>query len=155
MIAKYNNEYYHTGLPKANMMLWKFIPIEKLMPKSTINHGYATCCKEVFMSDIQELFAITFSVEWNGKTFIANLADDNHVSILLPEKEKLYALSQMFEKKTEIDAWERTIPIAECTGFFVTKMFVYPHNLDKIIPLTKEDWVKYNKQLKEEAKMGV
>jgi hypothetical protein len=159
MLVKYNNKYYHTGFPKAIMDIWKFESEEGFVAQTKKNSLFAnkevtTYHKEIPITEVDAIFALFFYVVWDDKKFTANLSQDGNVDIFLAEKEKDYALANMFEMNMDFSAWQKTIPLDECSEFFMTKMIVYPKDVDEEISLSKEDWVKYNQMVIEENKKG-
>ena len=142
MIAKYNNEYFHTGLPKAEMVLSRYAPAEGFK-EITVFGGLKYYQKTVPFSDLQELFLEHFSVVYQGIECVAEVRGDGEtVTLNVEEDLKSFIKGLGFVYDEEFHEYNLETKLSDCEEFRVLKLYFYPNDKKEELKLSKEEWLK-------------
>lgn len=142
MIAKYNGQYFRTGLPKAEMVLQRYAPMEGF-EEITVLGGLKYYQKIVPISDIQELFLEHLAVVYQGIVCNAEVHGDGKTATLTVEEElKSFIKGLGFVYDDEFHEYSLEVNLNDCEEFRVLKLYFYPKDKEENLKLSKEEWLE-------------
>ncbi len=142
MIAKYNGQYFRTGLPKAEMVLQRYAPAEGF-EEITVFGGLKYYQKTVPISDLQELFLEHLSVVYQGIVCNAEVHGDWETATLTVEEElKSFIKGLGFVYDDEFHEYCLEAKLNDCEEFRVLKLYFYPNDKKEELNLSKEEWLE-------------
>ena len=142
MIAKYNGQYFRTGLPKTEMVLQRYAPAEGF-EEITVLGSLKYYQKTVPISDLQELFLEHLSVVYQGIECAVEVRGDLETATLTVEEElKSFIKGLGFVYDKEFQEYSLEVNLNDCEEFRVLKLHFYPHDKKEKLKLSKEEWLK-------------
>ena len=144
MIAKYNKQYFCVDLSVKPVEIWKYDEVKGF--EKCIDDGLVYYRKFVNLEEIDEIFDVGFSAKWDNKWCGASPLSNGKVQLICGNRD--------FALEHEMEEFERGVfwcsaDISECTEFRMTKER-FLTNETKALFLTKEDFIRWYKLLRED-----
>ena len=145
MIAKYKEQYFCVDLTAKPVEIWRYDIVDGF--KKCKDDDLIYYNKFVDITDIDEIFAVAFAVEWSGYWFGADYLSASQRARLFSSDANVIEKFNM--NKFERGAWDLYVDIDSCSGFKVT----YEDNrtgeyTSKVA--SKEEWINlWNKLIVE------
>ena len=137
MIARYKNRYFCIDKTITPAHIWAYIPVDGFEKKTT-RRGTVYYENFVDINEIEEIFNVSFVVEWNGFWFNADYISSS-------QKARLFSLDfEAIEKfnmnEFERGAWDLYVDIDSCNEF---KVIYEDCRTGESTPqiVSKEEWI--------------
>lgn len=152
MIASYQGKYFRVPRITKTVKIWRYDFVEGFLFQP--NDGLPVYKKMVDITELDQLFDVSFSVKWNGIQF-GCLPDVRKQTAYLRTSDKEVAEKYNFQAEEEdrgqVILWYRVVDLGECTEFFFHKTVYDPayfleHNNDAktatVTAMSKEAWLE-------------
>lgn len=139
MIARYNDIYCCVDASITPMEIWVYHPIDGFN-RNTTNRGTIFYNKFVYKSEIDELFDVGFSAQWNGEWCGASYMPKTGRIRLITNN---YGFAQK-NNMEELDrgVWETYVNVQECQQYRMTVWTYGENKTENTTILTLAEWEK-------------
>lgn len=139
MLVRYKNDIFDAyNMTKENITIRKYIEVEGF-ERVDAGRGIKFYEKIINVSEIEELFSVTFITRMEGREFSVHSFENGYVSVISDSES--YAEKSGF-RMIERGAWIGALPFEAFDTFIMIKYNINTKER-KFIELPKEEFIKY------------